>query len=474
MIMYQLNNEFYLLIGSSEKQVRYFIYRKFQFYHNFDIPKRSGSKRLITAPTKDLKRVQRNILNKVLYQFKPHKNCYGFVKNKSIFSNANKHKNKEMIFNTDIRDFFNTITSKRVQGLLERLGFPKDVAYLITELCTFNRHLPQGAPTSPHISNLICHTLDKRLTGLAKKMNIEYSRYADDITFSGSKIPRSITKLIEKIVRKEGFKLARDKTRFLSKSNRQVVTGLIVNQKKLSIGRKKYHILKSIIYNCKTKGILSQNKNDHPNFKKHLVGKISALKKIDIWKWYKLKKEIDNLNWESYDPNQFSPKSKESSIRVEILDLIQSINKITQNTFQENITIAKEILKPADTIENFNFRIQSLANYFNKMKLTYFVDKLSDEDINQNDTSKSRKVIELYLIKKEKDPKTIVEILKDIEILSTGIARHGGSSKLDKLIQNIYKKYLIDPLNINYSLFFEKVLINLNEGLKFLFFSLKD
>lgn len=472
--MYELNNEFYSLIGSSEKQVRYFIYRKSQFYRNFDIPKRNGGKRLIIAPTKDLKRVQRNILNNVLYQFKPHKNCYGFVKNKSIFLNASKHKNEKIIFNTDIRDFFNTITSKRIQGLLERLGFPKDVAYLITELCTFNRYLPQGAPTSPHISNLICHTLDKRLTGLAKKMNIEYSRYADDITFSGSKIPRSITKLIERIVRKEGFKLARDKTRFLSKANRQVVTGLIVNQKKLSIGRKKYHILKSTIYNCKTKGILSQNKHNHPNFKKHLLGKISALKKIDIWKWYKLKQEIDNLNWEDYDPTKFSSKSKGSLIRVEILDLIQSINKITKYIFQENITIAKEILKPADTIENFNFRIQHLANYFNKINLKYFVDQLTDEDINQNDTSKSRKVIELYLVRKGKDPKTIVDVLKDVEILSAGIARHGGSSKLDKLIQKIYEKYSIDSLNVNYSLFFEKILINLKEGLTFLFFSLKD
>lgn len=472
--MYELNNDFYSGIGSSEKQVRYFVYQKSQFYHNFEIPKRDGGKRLIAAPTKDLKRVQKNILNNVLYQFKPHINCYGFIKNKSIFSNASKHRNKEIIFNTDIKDFFNTITSKRIQGLLEKLGFSKDVAYLITELCTFNRHLPQGAPTSPHISNLICHTLDKRLTGLAKKMNVEYSRYADDITFSGSKIPRSITKLIEKIVRKEGFKLARDKTRFLSKANRQVVTGLIVNQKKLSIGRKKYHILKSIIHNCKTKGILSQNKYNHPNFKKHLLGKISTFKKIDIWKWYKLKQDIDNLNWEEYDPTQFSSKSKESLIRVEILDLIQSTNKVTKGIFQENITIAKEILKPADTIENFNFRIQSLSNYFNKINLKYFVDQLSAEDINQNDTSKSRKVIELYLIRKGKDPKAVVAILKDIEILSAGMARHGGSSKLDRLIQKIYEKYSVDPLNINYSLFFEKILINLKEGLNFLFFSLKD
>lgn len=472
--MHELNSEFYSLIGSSEKQVRYFIYEKSRFYHSFDIPKRNGDKRLITAPTKDLKRVQRNILNNLLHQFKSHKNCYGFVKNKSIFLNANKHKNEEVIFNTDIRNFFNTITSKRVQRLLETLGFPKDTAYIITELCTFNRHLPQGAPTSPQISNLICYTLDKRLTGLANKMNIEYSRYADDITFSGSKIQRSIVNLIDKIIRKEGFKLSRDKTRFLTKANRQVVTGLIVNEKKLSIGRKKYHVLKSIIYNCKTKSILSQNKHNHPNFKKYLLGKIAVFKKIDIWKWYKLKQQIDSLGWDNYDPHKFSPKSTESLIRVEILDLIQSINKVTKGIFQENITIAKEILKSADTIENFNFRIQSLNNYFNKMNLKYFVDQLSDEDVNENDTSKSRKVIELFLIKKKKDPNMIVDVLKDIEILSAGIARHSGSSKLDKLIKKIYEKYSIDPLNINYSNFFEEILINLKLGLNFLFFSLKE
>jgi len=464
--------QFYKIIGSTNKQVRYIMYNKPAFYHTFEIPKKNGT-RTICAPKKRLKEIQANILNNILYNYKVHKNAFGFVPTQSIIKNARKHVKSELVLKLDIRNFFGTITSNRVQGLYDKLDIIKDISYQLTELCTFNNCLPQGAPTSPYLSNLICFKLDKRFTGLAKQHNLEYSRYADDITLSGKKISKKVVNNAEKIIREEGFFVARDKTQFLSKANRQAVTGIIVNEK-LSLGRKKYHQLKSIIYNCGKKGISSQNIENHRNFKKHLLGKISILKNLDIWKWFELKSAINKLDWETYDPVKFSHKSDENKVRTDILDSITALNQITNKSFSSDMDIflLKHLYKGVNSEEEFNHRIQIINSFFDNIRLEFFLKLLSKEDKERNSPLKSIRTIELVLLKKGKSPEVVCETLRDIQILSAGITRHTGTN-LNKQVFKVYDKYLVDITSINYKELFEKILIQLRNSLEKLLFSLK-
>lgn len=161
-------------------------------------------------------------------------------------------------------------------------------------------HLPQGAPTSPALANLCLWKLDKRLNGLAKKMDIRYSRYADDLAFSGGrhlyKNNLYMRKLIEHIVTEEGFSIHHAKTFTASQSQRQTLTGIVVNRHP-NISRREYDEIKAILYNCKTFGVEKQNRAQHPNFKDYLHGKISYIASINSSKGERLLKQFYQIDW---------------------------------------------------------------------------------------------------------------------------------------------------------------------------------
>jgi len=205
-------------------------------YHQFTIAKRSGGKRQITAPSPELKRIQRKINRRLLSSLKSHPNVTGFEKGHSIVTNANFHANKAVVVRMDIKDFFASTSANRVRSFFKRVGWDEDASMLLTKLCTYENTLPQGAPTSPRLCNLINYPIDARLEALAFKLSASYSRYADDITFSfeeddRNKIAISV-KVTKDVIKKYGYKLhQKKKLRITRQHQRQKVTGLVVNEK---------------------------------------------------------------------------------------------------------------------------------------------------------------------------------------------------------------------------------------------------
>ncbi|MFO7566538.1 MAG: reverse transcriptase family protein [Enhygromyxa sp.] len=221
-------------------------------YHRWTVPKRNGKgERLISAPKPDLKRAQAWIARNISEHLPVHGAAHGFLAGRSTLSNAAPHAGARVVVKFDIRDFYPTVSYRRVKGLFRKAGYGEQVATVIALLCTEcpreeieingrkhyvatgSRSLPQGAPTSPSITNALCVRLDARLTGLARKLGFRYTRYADDLTFSfhgSGKIPIArLRRAVTDIVAAEGFVIHPDKTRVMRSGGRQRVTGLIVN-----------------------------------------------------------------------------------------------------------------------------------------------------------------------------------------------------------------------------------------------------
>ncbi len=222
-------------------------------YHFWTVPKRDGGSRLISAPKPDLKRAQTWIARNITEHLPIHGAAHGFVPGRSTVTNAQVHAGASVVFKFDVRDFYPSVTTNRVKGLIRKAGYGEQVATLIALLCTeFPREemvlrgkryyvatgprgLPQGAPTSPSITNALCMRLDCRLQGLAKSLELRYTRYADDLTFSwhGNGPDAPVMRLkhaVGKIVSNEGFEIKHSKTRILRSGRRQRITGLIVNK----------------------------------------------------------------------------------------------------------------------------------------------------------------------------------------------------------------------------------------------------
>lgn len=248
------------LLGLSIPKLRSFAFHRqaanFLHYRRFVIPKRDGSDREIWAPSAELKETQRWILRNIVERLLVHGAAHGFLAGRSVASNAKVHGNSEIILKMDLKEFFPTVSVRRVKGLFRKAGYREQIATLLSQVCTeaprqvVNRNgkeyfvalgprcLPQGAPTSPGISNAICLRLDGRLTGLASGFGWRYSRYADDLTFSlpdGKKAKKdakflpALLGLVAKIVVEEGFVVNKKKTRILRKGACHRVTGLVTN-----------------------------------------------------------------------------------------------------------------------------------------------------------------------------------------------------------------------------------------------------
>jgi retron-type reverse transcriptase len=222
-------------------------------YKRFTIPKRDGSERAIWAPLPRLKAAQRWILENVVERLAVHGASHGFLADRSIATNAAAHTGARIVLKVDLKDFFPTVTFRRVKGIFRRAGYRDQIATLLALLCTEApreivehegkqyyvalgpRCLPQGAPTSPGLTNTLCQRLDRRLTGLAQRLGWRYTRYADDLTFSLPDNHKDKPKLgvllgsIGRIANDEGFQVHPDKTNVARKGSRQKVTGLVVN-----------------------------------------------------------------------------------------------------------------------------------------------------------------------------------------------------------------------------------------------------
>ena len=205
-------------------------------YRKFSIPKRDGRPRFILEPGEALKNIQRLILRRLLQCLRAHDAANGFERRKSIVTNALPHVGQAVVLRMDVKDFFSSTTAERINLYFRNIGWDQEAAQLLTQLCTYEGKLPQGAPTSPRLSNLVNGLLDARLAALAKKFGASYTRYADDLTFSFAADDRdhirSIIRATKLILEEEGYRLHTDKKlRIHRRHNRQTITGLVVNER---------------------------------------------------------------------------------------------------------------------------------------------------------------------------------------------------------------------------------------------------
>lgn len=251
-------------------------------YTTFQIPKRSGGLREIAAPHKGLKLIQRGVAEILEAEYRPKTNVYGFIRGRSIVQNAAKHKGAKYVLNLDLEDFFRSIHFGRIFGMLmaEPYNAQRDVAKVIAHLSCYDSALAAGAPTSPVLSNMIAKPLDNELIRLCRGYGLKYSRYADDITISSSRnsFPTAIAfidnidgnrvsligdRLNESITR-NGFRINSTKTRLQEKPSRQVVTGLVVNEK-VNVDRRFIRKVRAMLYSWENEGYSAAAKKHFKN-----------------------------------------------------------------------------------------------------------------------------------------------------------------------------------------------------------------
>lgn len=218
-------------IGISHGLLTAMIKSPSRYYRQFNLKKKSGGERQILAPRKFMKVVQYWINDHILNRLSVHSSCYSYRNGVSIKDNALNHINKKFVANIDISDYFGTINKKMVSNCLRKNNIPEHIINVISGLVTYNGVLPQGAPTSPIISNSILFELDRRISNAAQKLDCVYTRYSDDITISGDCKKRisSLINAIEINIGFMGFSLNNEKKRIASNNSRQVVTGILVN-----------------------------------------------------------------------------------------------------------------------------------------------------------------------------------------------------------------------------------------------------
>ncbi len=266
-------------------------------YEEIIIHKKKGGLRYLSEPSKTLKLIQKNILKNILEERRI--SCYAkaYKKETSLVHNTISHVNKKVIVKLDIKNFFDNITFNKVyNACFNEDLYPKKLGMLLTNLCVYNNVLPQGAPTSGYISNLVLRNFDEHIGHYCDERNISYTRYSDDMTFSGDFNAREIISYVNSCLFNEGFKLNKDKIKVIRKNIRQQVTGVVVN-KKLSIRKNYKRKIRQEIYYIKTYGIDSHlNKigvKDKNLYLKKLLGRINFVLQIE-------KQNIEFINYRNY------------------------------------------------------------------------------------------------------------------------------------------------------------------------------
>ncbi|HEX2950353.1 MAG TPA: reverse transcriptase family protein [Armatimonadota bacterium] len=251
------------------------------------IPKSGGGERILLAPKRQLKTMQRWILREMLDKVPPHEAAHGFRQGRSILSNASPHAGKPVVACFDLQDFFPSIRFPRVRGLFCSLGYSDEVARALAGLCTTyylgskKRMLPQGAPTSPAISNLIARRLDIRLSRLAQALGFTYTRYADDCTMSGEGTSLgALIRTVKRIMRDERFRVNERKLRIHRQGACHSVTGIVVNATP-TISRAERRRLRAILHQAQFTGLAAQNRSGHEHFVESVRGKIAFLHMIN-------------------------------------------------------------------------------------------------------------------------------------------------------------------------------------------------
>lgn len=299
---------------------------RLRHYYYRPLTKRYGQVRLIEAPKTRLKEIQRRILKSILVRIPPHHAAHGFCAGRSIRTFATPHVGKTVVLKIDLQDFFPSISAARIRAVFRVVGYPEGVADLLTGLCTnatpddvwqvaqarsrlvlrevcgrYSRpHLPQGAPTSPSLANLCAYRMDCRLSGLARSAGAVYTRYADDLVFSGDedflRAARRFHVHVCATVMEEGFSVHHRKTRIMQQGVRQRVAGVVVNDR-LNVPREDFDRLKATLTNCIRFGPQGQNRDGLEGYRQHLNGRVSFVESLIPAKGQRLRSLYDRIEW---------------------------------------------------------------------------------------------------------------------------------------------------------------------------------
>lgn len=303
---------------------------RLRHYRYATLPRPGRPPRVIERPKHRLKSIQRQLLHEVLDWIPAHEAAHGFTRGRSVRTHARAHTGRFAVVRLDLEDFFASIEAARVYGIFRTAGYPESVAHALTALTTnmapaalwhelerpadprqigahhrlgrrlATPHLPQGAPTSPALANLAAFRLDRRLHGLAGALQINYSRYADDLTFSGSAgLVRGAGRLrrtVAQIAREEGFTVNEAKSMLATRAGRQRVCGVVVNDH-LNMPRREYDTLRAILHNAAAHGPQTQNRAAVPDFRAHLLGRIAWVDSLNPQRGEKLRRQFAEIAW---------------------------------------------------------------------------------------------------------------------------------------------------------------------------------
>jgi hypothetical protein len=300
---------------------------RLEHYHYRVLTKSSGQIRLIEMPKPRLKEMQRQILVRILENVPSHTSAHGFVKGHSIKTFAAPHTHQRVVLRMDLQDFFPTFPAARIAAFFRSTGYPNAVADLLAGLCTnsvrfdiqkrivlgiksehvrdardlYSRpHVPQGAPTSPALANICSYRMDCRLVRFAETMGATYTRYADDLAFSGDdRFERHVDRFstqVAAILLEEGFHVNFRKTRIMRRGVRQHLAGVVVNDR-VNVLRPDFDRLKAALTNCVRHGPLTQNREAHPDFRSHLQGRVAFVEMINPVRGTRLREIFQQIQW---------------------------------------------------------------------------------------------------------------------------------------------------------------------------------
>ncbi len=284
-------------------------------YRTFRVEKRDGF-RVIEAPKPRMRETQRRLLRRLVERIPPHPAARGFVRGSSTTAFAWPHTDRPVVLRVDLRHCFESIDARRVRRVFSGVGYSSAIARILTELCTTatppdalrgldpihagllrERHLPQGAPTSPHLANLVLRGLDRRLAGFAARNDLRYTRYGDDLALSGDRMDADrVLWTLLRVVADEGFTVHPAKTRVMYAHQQQRLAGLVVNDHP-QVSRADHDALRALLHNAIRTGGEAQNRDGHADFRAHVYGKIAWIGASNAARRDKLLDMASRVDW---------------------------------------------------------------------------------------------------------------------------------------------------------------------------------
>lgn len=284
-----------VLVGYNKTYIKKAVLYTDYFYRSFSIKKKNKKPRYLKEPLPSLKEIQLWILQEILYSVPVSRFAKAYVQKRSLVDNVKFHKGKDTVLSLDIKDFFTSIKRVSIEEIFRGLGYSSNISNLLSKLCCCNDVLPQGAPTSPYLSNLYLRQFDTTVADYVVSKNLRYTRYADDITISGNFDADILIKFVKKELAKLSLKLNQTKIKVMGQNVRQEITGIVVNETVQASKLYRNKIRQEIYYIQKftLQDHLIKTKNIKANYLRHLLGKINFVLQIN-------KKDKEMLEYRKY------------------------------------------------------------------------------------------------------------------------------------------------------------------------------